>query len=75
MEEPREGYWMRVQRVGQFIVEHPCLVNVCRPPIEHRTALHNTHIRYDGKALSITALDFLKTVHVAEYSGFVVRGK
>eukprot|EP00971_Amphidinium_carterae_P000455 9447-Amphidinium_carterae.1 len=31
MKEPREGDWCRVQRVGQYLLKHPCLVTVYKP--------------------------------------------
>eukprot|EP00971_Amphidinium_carterae_P132215 2619062-Amphidinium_carterae.1 len=31
MKDPREGDWIRVQRVGQYLLRHPCLVVVYRP--------------------------------------------
>eukprot|EP00971_Amphidinium_carterae_P101340 2005708-Amphidinium_carterae.1 len=31
MKEPREGDWVRVKRVGEYLLRHPCLVNVFRP--------------------------------------------
>eukprot|EP00971_Amphidinium_carterae_P135940 2693676-Amphidinium_carterae.1 len=31
MKDPREGDWVRVQRVGSFLLRHPCLVTVHGP--------------------------------------------
>eukprot|EP00971_Amphidinium_carterae_P313402 6228299-Amphidinium_carterae.1 len=46
MKEPREGDWIRLMRVGEFLLRHPCMVNVFRPqeaPTHVRVIVDSDH--------------------------------